>query len=211
MHWNDIADFIFELSVLKKLPRSGSFIAGVSQPDTVGEHVFRAAEIAFILAELEGGSGERSAFLTLIHDNGEARIGDHHRIMNRYFSTGDAEARAFVDQSNALPKAIAKKFQKAFLEFETQKTTEAICAKDADLLELAFQSKEFLEHGYAGKQNWLNAIEKQLQTDSAKQIFNAMKKKSSNDWWEGLKNKKQGSRNRDQGTGGKECRLKIKN
>jgi putative hydrolase of HD superfamily len=187
MNPSDVSDFIFELSVLKKLPRSGSFIAGVAQPDTVGEHVFRAAEIAFVLAELEGGNGEHAAFLALIHDNGEARIGDHHRIMNHYFDAGDAEERAFYDQCTRLPKPIAEKFRSAFAEFEERKTIEAICAKDADLLELAFQSKEFLEQGYAGKQNWLDNIQKHLQTDSAKQIFAEMKKKSTNDWWEKIK------------------------
>ena len=184
---NNIVDFFFELSVLKKLPRSGSFIAGVSRPDTVGEHIFRAAEIAFVLAELEEGNGERAAFLALIHDNGEARIGDHHRIMNRYFNAGDAEARAFADQCKNLPEHIGGKFKNAFDEFEKKKTIEAICAKDADYLELAFQAKEFLEQGYTGKQDWLDNIEKYLQTDSAKKIFESMKKKSPNDWWQGLK------------------------
>lgn len=185
--FDDIADFFFELSVLKKMPRSGAFVAGIKNPDTVGEHVFRTAEIAFLLAEMEGGHGEHSAFLALVHDNGEARVGDHHRIMNRYFDTGDAEKKAFFDQTKRLPKKIADKFQKAFLEFEERKTIEAKCAKDADYLELAFQSKEFLEQGYIGKQKWLDAIEKALKTKSAKRIFASLCKKNSNDWWQGLK------------------------
>lgn len=184
---SNIADFFFELSVLKKLPRSGSFMAGVAKPDTVGEHIFRAAEIAFVLAEMEGGNGERASFLTLIHDNGEARIGDHHKIMNAYFDAGDAEKRAFCDQSKNLPEKVGKKFCDAFDEFEERKTLEAKCAKDADLLELAFQSKEFLEQGYAGKQNWLDNIEPHVKTKSAKAIFAAMKEKQSTDWWQNLK------------------------
>lgn len=187
MNTNEIADFIFELSVLKRLPRSGSFIAGVTNPDTVGEHVFRAAEIAFILAELEGADGERAAFLTLVHDNGEARINDHHRIMNRYFDAGDAEARAFVDQTKRLPEKIGNKFRSAFAEFEARETLEAKCAKDADLLELAFQCKEFVERGYAGKQAWLDAIEHEFLTGSAKAIFAALVEKSADDWWRELK------------------------
>lgn len=187
MNADDIADFIFELSVLKRLPRSGSFIAGVVNPDTVGEHVFRAAEIAFILAELEGGDSEHATFLTLIHDNGEARINDHHRIMNRYFDAGDAEARAFADQTQGLPDYIGKKFRKGFHEFEARKTIEAQCAKDADLLELAFQAKEFLERGYAGKQIWLDAIACELKTTAGKKLFTALLHKSADDWWKEIK------------------------
>lgn len=182
-----IADFFFELSVLKKLPRSGSFIAGITQPDTVGEHVFRAAEIAFVLAEMQGGNGEHASFLALIHDNAEIRIGDHHRIMNRYIDTGDAEKHAFFDQSKCLPEKIGKKFRAAFEEFEKQETLEAQCAKDADLLELAFQSKEFLEQGYTGKQNWLHNINGNFHTNIAQKIFDEMIQKNSTDWWQGLK------------------------
>ncbi len=187
MNEKAIADFIFELSVLKKLPRSGSFIAGVARPDTVGEHVFRASEIAYILAEIEGGNGEHSSFLAMIHDNGEARIGDHHRIMNAYFDAGDAEMRAFFDQTKCLPEKIGEKFRKGFEEFEEQKTTEAQCAKDADYLELAFQAKEFLEQGFTGKQNWLDNIEGHLTTESAQKLFSTLQEKSANDWWKNLK------------------------
>lgn len=182
-----ITNFFFELSVLKKLPRSGSFIAGVQNPDTVGEHVFRAAEIAFVLAEMEGGNGERSAFLALIHDNAETRIGDHHKIMARYIESEEAEERAFLEQSAQLPSPIQQKFLDAFTEWKEQKTREAVCARDADLLELALQSKEFLEHGYIGKSNWLENIEKMIKTSSAKNIFQEIKNGSCHDWWNGLK------------------------
>lgn len=182
-----IVDFFFELSVLKKLPRSGSFIAGVARPDTVGEHVFRAAEIAFVLAEIEGANGEHASFLALVHDNGEIRVGDHNRLMNRYFDAGDAEKNAFYDQAKLLPTKIGEKFRNAFNEFEEQKTLESKCAKDADLLELAFQSKEFLEQGYNGKQNWLDNINGHFHTEIAQEIFDEMVKKSSTDWWQGLK------------------------
>jgi len=182
-----ITDFFFELSVLKKLPRSGSFIAGISRPDTVGEHVFRAAEIAFVLAEIHKADGEHAAFLTLIHDNGETRIGDHNRLMNRYFNAGDAEKRAFYDQIRNFPKHIERKFRNAFDEFKAQKTIESKCARDADLLELAFQSKEFLEQGFSGKKNWLDNINGHFHTKIAQEIFDEMQKKSSTDWWQGLK------------------------
>lgn len=187
MNYDDLADFFFELSVLKKLPRSGSIIAGILRPDTVGEHTFRATEIAYILAEIEGANAEHSAFITAIHDNGESRVNDHHRIMNRYINIGDAEKHAFLDQCEKLPQKIAEKFTKAFEEYDNQSTLEGKCARDADLLELAFQSKEYLEQGYSGKQNWLDNIEGYLQTKTAQEIFKSLNKKSYNDWWQNLK------------------------
>ena len=188
MLFQNLADFFFELSVLKKLPRSGSFIAGIRNPDTVGEHVFRASEIAFILADLEGANAEHAAFLVMIHDNGEARINDHHKVMARYMESKKVEKKAFFDQCEGLPEKTAKKFRDAFEEFEAQETLEAQCAKDADLLELAFEAKEQLEHGYIAKQAWLEAISLRLKTLSAKALFEALLQKSVHDWWKKLKN-----------------------
>lgn len=183
-----ITNFFHELSVLKILPRSGSFVAGIRNPDTVGEHVFRATQIAFVLAELENGNGEHSAFLTSIHDNAEARIGDHHKIASQYIvGKKGFECQAFMDQISGFPEKIQYKYKNAFDEFEENKTIEAKCSRDADLLECAFQAKEFLEQGYIGKQNWIDNVGKALQTNSAKQIFHDMNTSSCHDWWKELK------------------------
>jgi putative hydrolase of HD superfamily len=182
-----VCDFIFELGVLKRLPRSGSFIAGVKNPDSIAEHIFRTSQLAFVLAELEGGSGERALFLASIHDNSEARIGDHHRLMSRYFETKEAELDAFKEQITSLPTLIAKKLLQRFSEFRDQDTIEAKAAKDADLLELAFESKQLLEQGYSGKKKWLEAIGQAIKTDSGLALFKALSEKTSDDWWQGLK------------------------
>lgn len=183
-----IVDFIHELAILKNLPRSGSFIAGVKSPDTVGEHVFRATQIAFFLAELEGGNGERACFLVSIHDNPETRIGDLNKVQLKYFpNKKDAEVAAFYDQIENLPKPIALKMQSAFEEFEAKKTVESKCAHDADLLELAFEAKKLLSQGFEGKQNWLENISSALVTASGKSLFQEMLTSDSNDWWQGLK------------------------
>lgn len=188
MSIRSITNFIYELAVLKKLPRSGSFIAGIKNPDTVAEHVFRATQVAFLLAELEGGNGERASFLVSLHDNAETRIGDHHKIMSRYIpDKKDFEAEAFYDQISGLPMPIQVKMQGAFEEFYAKKTTESICAHDADLLELAFEANTMLQQGYAGMKDWLENIEKSLHTKSAQKIFEDMIHTSSNDWWKGLK------------------------
>lgn len=183
-----ISHFIHELGVLKRLPRSGSFIAGIKNPDTVAEHVFRATQVAFLLAELEGGNGERASFLIALHDNAEARVGDHHKIMSRYIpGKKEWETSAFYEQISGLPMPIQLKMQSAFEEFEAQKTIESICAHDADLLELAFEAKEMLEQGFGAMQDWLDNIQKNLSTTSAQKIFLEMQKGESRDWWQGLK------------------------
>lgn len=182
-----LVNYFFEINVLKRMKRSGSWIAGIQTPDSIAEHAFRTAQIGYILAEIENADSSKVTLMCLFHDNAEVRIGDHHKIMARYFETAKAEKKATREQLENLPKKIGEKLEKIATEFMEKKTTEAIIAKDADLLELALQSKEYLELGYEGKQNWLTNIEKSLQTKTAKQIFKAIKKGSLNDWWQGLK------------------------
>lgn len=183
-----LSRFFHELGVLKILPRSGSFLVGIRTPDTVGEHVFRAVQMAFVLAEMEGGNGERSAFLVAVHDNGEARIGDINKVMSRYISgKKECEAQAFQDQARLLPSVISQKYQEAFSEMEEGKTIEAQCANDADLLECAFQAKEFMDQGHSAKQSWITNVGKALQTNTAQQIFTALQEGESFDWWQDIK------------------------
>jgi putative hydrolase of HD superfamily len=169
-----IVNYFFEINNLKRIKRSGSWIAGINNPDTIAEHAFRTAQIGYVLAELEKADSNRTLLMCLFHDNAEVRIGDHHKIMARYMDTKKAEKLAIKDQLKNLPTKIADKLAKIANEFNKKETKEAIIAKDADLLELAMQAKEYLEIGYQGKQNWLDNIKVAIQTKSGKKMFEAV-------------------------------------
>lgn len=187
MNFKKIVNYFFEINTLKRIKRSGSWIAGIKDPDTIAEHAFRTAQIGYILAELEKADSSKVVLMCLFHDNGEVRIGDHHKIMAHYIDTEKAERASIHDQFQNLPPIIAKKLEQINNEFFEKETREAIISKDADLLELALQSKEYLELGYKGKQNWMDNIKIHLKTKTAKEIFKFIEKGSMNDWWQGLK------------------------
>ena len=182
-----IVNYFFEINNLKRIKRSGSWIAGIKDPDTIAEHVFRTAQIGYVIAELEKVDSNKVLLMCLFHDNAEVRIGDHHKIMARYIDTKKAEKQAFKDQVQNLPELIGSKIENTFCEFNKKESKEAIVAKDADLLELAMQAKEYLELGYQGKQNWLDNIKLAIQTKTGKEMFEAIEKGSMTDWWQGLK------------------------
>ena len=50
----NVVNFIFELNQLKHQKHTGFMLAGVKNPDSVAEHVMRAAQIGYILAIMEG-------------------------------------------------------------------------------------------------------------------------------------------------------------
>jgi len=187
MNIKKIVNFIFEINQLKRQRCSGVQLAGIKNPDTVAEHVFRAAQIGYILAVMEGDvNPEKVVTMLVIHDNGEARVGDQNKVGARYFSNQKAEQQAFEDQLKNLGSEIEKKWQKYFLEYEKRSTKEGIIAKDADWLEAAFQAKEYMDLGNKFLIVWINNVAKALETKSAKKIIAEMKKTDFTDWWKGL-------------------------
>lgn len=183
-----IVNFIFELSQLKRQVHAGWWKIGIKQPATVAEHVFRAAQIGYILAIMEGDADpEKVVAMLVIHDNAEARIGDQDKVAARYYSNGDAELKAFTEQTELLSETIQKKWQAYFDEYENRTTKEGIIAKDADWLEQAFQAKEYVDSGYKAAQNWIDNVAEAVETESAKKIISEMKNVEFTDWYKGLK------------------------
>ncbi len=187
MNIKKIVNFIFEINQLKRQRHAGPQFAGIKNPDTVAEHSLRAAQIGYILAVMEGVNPEKVASMLIIHDNGEARVGDQTKVGARCFSNKKAEQDAFLEQSDNLGDEIKNRWKKLFLEYEERTSQEGIIAKDADWLEQAFQAKEYVELGYKGMQNWVDNVEKALETESAKKIIKEMKKTSFIEWWRNLK------------------------
>ena len=188
MNIKNIVNFIFELNQLKRLRHSGWQLAGIKNPDTIAEHSLRAAQIGYILAVMEGDvNPEKVVTMLVIHDNAEARIGDQNKVSARYYTNSEAEKKAVIDQLDNLGESIKEKWLGYFNEYEKRNSKEGIIAKDADWLEQAFQAKEYVDLGYASAQDWINNVEKALETESAKKIIKEMKEVSFTDWWKDLK------------------------
>jgi putative hydrolase of HD superfamily len=184
---NDIAKFLYEMGQLKRVKRSGWWIAGVKDPESVAEHSFRTAAIAYILAQLEGANLERVVSMALIHDMGEARTNDAHRIVRKYVDWESVDRKAVRDQSKRLPDSLAEQFTSLFSEFEEAVSLEAQVARDADLLECLVQAREYQATGYPDVVDWILNAQAALQTKSAKKIAAECLKTEPKEWWQGLK------------------------
>lgn len=187
MNIKNVVNFIFELNMLKRESHSGWKLAGVKEPDSVAEHTLRAAQVGYILAVMEGADPEKVSAMIMIHDNPETRISDQHKVGARYIYTGKAEFQIIDEQTDLLDEKIKEKWVGYFNEFEERNTKEGIVAKDADWLEQAFQAKEYVDQGYKSAENWIDNIEKALETKSAKKILDEMRKTPFTEWWKDLK------------------------
>ncbi|HCP08202.1 MAG TPA: HAD family hydrolase [Candidatus Moranbacteria bacterium] len=177
MSEKNTVNFIFELNQLKRQKHSGWRLAGVKDPYSIADHIMRSAQIGYILASMEGNANpEKVAAIMMIHENGEARIGDQTKVGAKYFSKKEPEKNAFLDQLENLSGSIADKWKEYYREIEERNTPEGIIAKDADWLETAFQAKEYMDIGYVSAIDWINNVEKALETKSAKILLEEMKK-----------------------------------
>ncbi|MEK9133096.1 MAG: HD family hydrolase [Patescibacteria group bacterium] len=183
---NPLTNFFFELGMMKKIAHSGTKFAGVRHPDTLGEHTCRAAQIGFCLAATQNANAEKVATMCLMHDIGEIRIGDAHKIAQRYLDIRPAEMRAVQEQTEDLPRPLRERIRGVFQEFSEQKTPESKIARDADLLETILQAKEYLDTGHKAAKRWLSNGSKHLRTDLAKKLFAEIKKTQFTDWWDHL-------------------------
>lgn len=188
MNNRDLCNYIFELGALKKFSHSGFKFTGVVHPDSIAEHAYRAAVIAYFIAKAEKcNDPEKLAFHCLIHDNAEARISDLHKIAQRYINSHEGELLAFKEQNAKLPKDTQKAFLKYFLEYEHMDTKEGRIIRDADLLETSFQAKEYLDIGHYACEDWINNAETLLSTKTAKTLMKELRKVKFTDWYKGLK------------------------
>jgi len=189
----NIINYIFEVGVLKREKHNGFKLIGVDNLGSVAEHALRAAQIGYILTVLENEkhglnlSPEKVASILIFHDNGEARIGDLHKVASRYIDSKEAEQKAFTEQAERLPEKMKDSLLEYYDEFENRNTKEGIIAKDADWLEAAFSAKEYYDLGNTLAMDWILNVEKALETDSSKEIIRKMKETRFTDWWVNLK------------------------
>ncbi|HUY62820.1 MAG TPA: HD domain-containing protein, partial [Candidatus Paceibacterota bacterium] len=71
-----VAGFVYETGIHRRTPRSAFWFLG-SGEQSVAEHLFRSAFIAYASAKLTPGMDpHRATLMALTHDLGEGRTGD---------------------------------------------------------------------------------------------------------------------------------------
>jgi len=186
LNFKKIVNFFFEVTHLKRVKRSGLSLLGVEETDSVAEHCFVAAQMAYILAKMENADAEHAAVMTLFHDNSETRMGDLNLVQSYYLKPKKAEKRAFFEQVKNLPST--EDLQQLFKEFEEGVTPEAVIARDADRLELAIQAKCHVDMGgNKSLQNWIDRVRSLLKTDSASHLLDVIEESNMNEWWRAIK------------------------
>ncbi|CAM5478530.1 HD domain-containing protein [Streptomyces atroolivaceus] len=176
-----VSRFLYEAGTLKNTRRTGWWMAGVHNPESVAEHSWRTSLIASIIAKLEGADPAQAAFLAVWHDTQETRTGDVNHLGKKYAPAGDPQ-EVTADQTEGMPEVLASAIRDLVAEYEAKESAEAICARDADKLECMLQGIEYKAHGYENAQRWIDNSKGRLVTETGKRLADELLEQGSLDW-----------------------------
>jgi putative hydrolase of HD superfamily len=174
-----IANFLFEVGMLAKTPRSGFQFLGTGA-QSVAEHINRTAFIGYTLAMMDGTVDIAKVLkMCLFHDISETRISDLNHIHQKYVER--KEHSAVKDITDSVP--FGKDMFDTLEEYEKRASKEAMMVKDSDTLEWILALKEQYDTGNTRALEWIHVGIDRLKTPNGKLLADAIMDTNSNDWW----------------------------
>ena len=175
----DITNFLFEVGMLKKTPRTGFQFLG-SGSESVAEHILRTVFIGYALSKMEPDVDEYKVLkICLVHDLPEARTGDMNYMYKKYVTVDELKA---VDELTET-LFFGEDIKAAISEFNERTTRESLIAHDADQLSLILQLKECGDLGNKYSEEWIKYASMRLYTKNAKKLAGSILKTDSAEWW----------------------------
>jgi putative hydrolase of HD superfamily len=175
----EIANFLFEVGMLNKTPRTGFRFLG-SGKESVAEHILRTLFIGYSLCKLDPAADELKVLrMCMVHDLPEARTGDQNYMYKKYVTVD--EEKAVRELTERLP--FGAEIKTVIGEFNEKKTREALLAHDADQLALILQLKEYGDLGNQYSQEWLDFAVRRLCTAQGRKLADTILQTDWTQWW----------------------------
>lgn len=176
-----IANFLFEVGMLRRTPRSGLQFLG-SGNDSVAEHILRVSYLAFAMGRLVPGVDQhRLLLMCMLHDLPEARTGDLNYENKKYVTVDEGKAI----REMAAPLPFGNEIVALLAELEQRTTLEARLAHDCDQLELLLVLKEEQDRGNPQTADWIQVALQRLREPVARELAQEILRTHSADWWWG--------------------------
>ena len=176
---DSIANFLFEVGMLSRTPRSGYQFLG-SGSESVAEHILRTAFVGYTLCKMDESLDElRVLKMCILHDLPEARTGDMNYVNKKYVK---------VDETKAVKELTDELFfgddiRSVIEEFNAKQTRESLIVRDADQIALILQLKECGDLGNKYSEEWISFAVQRLVTDNGKKLAERIVQTDSSQWW----------------------------
>ncbi|XP_064109749.1 5'-deoxynucleotidase HDDC2-like [Macrobrachium nipponense] len=137
-------EFFKTVGRLKHIKRTGWVKRDVNDPETISGHMYRMAMMAFLLDEDDRVNRDRVMRISLVHDLAESIVGD---ITPTCGVSSEEKHKREVAAMEHFTKLVGEKagneMFNLFLEYEDQKTPEAVLVKDLDKFDMILQAFEY--------------------------------------------------------------------
>jgi putative hydrolase of HD superfamily len=176
---DSIANFLFEVGMLSRTPRSGYQFLG-SGKESVAEHILRTVFVGYTLCKMDDSLDELKVLkMCVFHDLPEARTGDMNYVNKKYVTVDEEKAVSELTDELFFGRDI-----KAIIdEFNGKETKEALIARDADQIALILQLKECGDLGNKYSEEWINFALQRLITENGKKLCERIIQTDSSQWW----------------------------
>jgi putative hydrolases of HD superfamily len=174
-----IANFLFEVGMLGKTPRSGYQFLG-SGKESVAEHVLRTIFVGYALCKMNRELDEfRVIKMCAMHDLPEARTGDMNYVNKKYVDVDEEKAVRELTEHLFFGEDI----KECIDEFNRKETKESRAARDADQIAFILQLKEYGDLGNKYAEEWIDYALQRLSTEEGKKLAEKIIKTDSSSWW----------------------------
>lgn len=176
---DSIANFLFEVGMLSRTPRSGYQFLG-SGKESVAEHILRTVFVGYTLCKMDESLDEKRVLkMCILHDLPEARTGDMNYVNKKYVKVDEGKAVSELTESLFFGNDI----KEAIDEFNRRETRESLIARDADQIALILQLKECGDLGNKYSDEWISYAVQRLTTENGKKLADRIIKTDSCLWW----------------------------
>ncbi len=139
---DNLLDFLSTAGGLKAIPRTGWVESGIDDPESVADHSYRTALTAMVLSDINGLDTCKVMRMALLHDLAEAEVGDvtPREKMENHRELEDEAMRRIL---SGFEDAQRELYWSIWVEFQDNKSEEAVLVHDADKIEMVLQASEY--------------------------------------------------------------------
>lgn len=133
---------------LKDEKRTGWELRNIDDPESVADHTWGTALNVLIHAP-DGMNREKALKMALIHDIGEAEVGDiaHRAVDAEEEISGEEKEELETEAVKKLSEALGEELYELWKEYEERETKEAKFVKDMDLIDMCLTALKYEKQG----------------------------------------------------------------
>lgn len=175
---SSLIEFIHRSGNLKNTARTGWMRYSIPEPESVADHSFRTALLAMILAPFFEVDHLKAIKMALVHDLGEAIVGDivtdaGGKELSNLAEKLQVEREAIKDIFTPIDSG--HEYVELFDEFQHGTSNEAVFVNQLDKLEMAFQAAEYEKLHKINLEDFFTSAKRRIDDDRLLQIISGLR------------------------------------